>query len=250
MYASSANCARRALEGPNSVGPLKGETALYSGPQHPHGISLFTSSGCDIVVCLDGNFNHRHLAGRGDCPPFWMPRFFLSKAYVDKVGEAIEHARKHTEKSEEQKKKRGRKKGGAKKGQDSEQADGCADGQRDSKSAPTVTDRVPDEAVDDCEKSHKAGSGSTVKTYMELFDDAGVMALVCRHDIPLVAANIDTPGEQQKYAVALIQHLFSLIPDTATVTVLYDVGCVLNRSREKVSKSVVSLSVIAETPAV
>ncbi|TEB24645.1 hypothetical protein FA13DRAFT_1638343 [Coprinellus micaceus] len=158
-------------------------------------------SGCDIVVCLDGNFNHRHLAGRGDCPPFWMPRFFLSKAYVDKVGEAIEHARKH--------------------------------GQRDSKSAPTVTDRVPDEAVDACEKSHKAGSESTVKTYMELFDDAGVMALVCRHDIPLVAANIDTPGEQQKYAVALIQHLFSLIPDTATVTVLYDVGCVLNRSREK-----------------
>jgi hypothetical protein len=56
------------------------------------------------------------------------------------------------------------------------------------------------------------------------------MALVCRHDIPLFLANIDSPGEQQKYAVALIQHLFSLLPSNATVIALYDIGCVLERS--------------------
>lgn len=65
---------------------------------------------------------------------------------------------------------------------------------------------------------------------MEKHDDAGIMALVCRHDIPLFLANIDTPGEQQKYAVALIEHLFSLLPPNATVSLLYDVACVLDRS--------------------
>ncbi len=56
------------------------------------------------------------------------------------------------------------------------------------------------------------------------------MALVCRHDIPLFFANIDTPGEQQKFAVSLIQKLFEHLPPSATVTILYDVGCVLDRS--------------------
>jgi hypothetical protein len=60
------------------------------------------------------------------------------------------------------------------------------------------------------------------------------MSLICRHDIPLFFANIDTPGEQQKYAVALILWFYSLIPPTATATILYDVGCVLDRSIELV----------------
>ena len=62
------------------------------------------------------------------------------------------------------------------------------------------------------------------------------MALVCRHDIPLFLANIDTPGEQQKYSVALIEHLFSLLPPKATVAVLYDVACVLDHSLHLVRK--------------
>jgi hypothetical protein len=39
---------------------------------------------------------------------------------------------------------------------------------------------------------------------MDKFDDTGMMALVCRHDIPLFLANVDTPGEQQKYAAAVL----------------------------------------------
>lgn len=77
---------------------------------------------------------------------------------------------------------------------------------------------------------------------MEKFDDGGVMALVCRHDIPLFFANIDTPGEQQKYAVALLEHLFSLIPPWATVGALYDVGCVLDRSLQIVSAYMLLIS--------
>ncbi|KAG5335779.1 hypothetical protein C0989_000367, partial [Termitomyces sp. Mn162] len=73
-------------------------------------------------------------------------------------------------------------------------------------------------------------NGSNVKTNWDKFDDGGLMALVCRNDIPIFLANIDIPGEQQKYAVAMIEYLFSLLPLSATVSVLYDVGCVLDRS--------------------
>ncbi|PPQ76972.1 hypothetical protein CVT26_007834 [Gymnopilus dilepis] len=58
------------------------------------------------------------------------------------------------------------------------------------------------------------------------------MSLICRHDIPIFFANIDTPGEQQKYAVALIKWFFQFVPKHATAVVLYDVGCVIDRSNQ------------------
>ena len=72
---------------------------------------------------------------------------------------------------------------------------------------------------------------------MDNFDDMGLMALICHHDIPLFFANIDSPGEQQKYAVVLLAHLFMLLPLQATVFGLYDVDCVLDRSISLVSIS-------------
>lgn len=65
----------------------------------------------------------------------------------------------------------------------------------------------------------------------------GWMSLVCRHDIPLFFANIDTPGEQQKYSIALILWIFAFVPSSANITVLYDIGCVLDRSTQMVSCS-------------
>ncbi|KAJ2915403.1 hypothetical protein MD484_g5010, partial [Candolleomyces efflorescens] len=153
---------------------------------------------CDIVVSVDGTFNQRHVRSRGDCPHFYEPDYFLPKEYVDQVGKEIEAARK-----------------------------------KPAKSRSKTGSQVPDAAIDVCENSHEAGSGSNVKTSLEHFDDGGIMGLVCRHDIPIFLANIDTPGEQQKYAVALLRHLFSLIPTSATVEVLYDVGCVMARSVER-----------------
>ncbi|KAJ2923506.1 hypothetical protein H1R20_g13589, partial [Candolleomyces eurysporus] len=149
----------------------------------------------DIIVSVDGNFNHRHVRSKWDCPRFFKPNYFLSKETVDQVGEIIADARKQPAKSRRPK--------------------------------------VPDAALDICQDSHEAGSGSNVKTSLEHFDDGGVMALVCRHDIPLFLTNIDTPGEQQKYPIALIKHLFSFIPEDATVMVQYDVGCIVDRSCEQ-----------------
>jgi len=127
------------------------------------------------------------------------PSYFISKRQVDAVGRHIDHARHHPSKMSQS--------------------------------------GVPDEAIDQCEASYEAADGQKQKTAMENFDDTGLMALICRHDIPLFFANIDMPGEQQKYSVALIRHLFTLLPFQATVVVLYDVGCVLARSLSRVSFS-------------
>ncbi|KAF9230807.1 hypothetical protein BU15DRAFT_56855, partial [Melanogaster broomeanus] len=150
------------------------------------------SDGGDIHVATDGNFHHRHRRSAGDCPSFYDPVYFLPKAQVDAVGHRIEKARKRQPKKHNA--------------------------------------LVPDEAIDQCETSYEAADGKKQKAAMDSFDDTGVMALICRHDIPLFFANIDSPGEQQKYSIALIEHLFSLVPSGANVVVLYDVGCVLARS--------------------
>ena len=152
--------------------------------------------GGDIHVATDGNFHHRHRRSAGSCPQFYDPIYFIPKIQVDEVGHRIQRARK-----------------------------------RALKRRHAI---VPDEAIDQCEASYDAADGNKQKAAMDCFDNTGIMALICRHDIPLFFANIDTPGEQQKYSVALIEHLFSFLPPSATVIVLYDVGCVLARSLEKV----------------
>ena len=155
--------------------------------------------GGDIHVATDGNFHHRHRRSAGDCPPFYEPTYFIPKAQVDAIGQHIARAR-----------------------------------QCPSKPSQSV---VPDEAIDQCKALYEAADGQKQKTAMDNFDDTGVMALICRHDIPLFFANIDTPGEQQKYSVALISHFISLLPYQANIIVLYDVGCVLARSLSRVSFS-------------
>ena len=161
-------------------------------------VLTIVTRGGDIHLATDGNFHHRHLRSAGSSPAFYDPKFFLSKEEVDAVGEHIVAAR--------------------------------------SKKAKRRTPKVPDEAVDACEGSHFAAKGDQQRRASE-FDDNGLMSIVCRHDIPLFFANIDTPGEQQKYAVALLKKVLSLLPPHATVILLYDLGCVLDRSLHLVSST-------------
>lgn len=153
--------------------------------------------GGDIHVATDGNFHHRHRRSAGDSPHFYDPEYFISKQQVDIMGTHVAKQRKQPPRPR--------------------------------------TSSIPDEAIDSCEVSYQAADGKKQKTSMESFDDTGLMALICRHDIPLFLANVDTPGEQQKFALALIAHLFSLLPPDATVVVFYDVGCVLDRTLSIVS---------------
>ncbi|KIO03679.1 hypothetical protein M404DRAFT_145491, partial [Pisolithus tinctorius Marx 270] len=143
-----------------------------------------------VHVATEGNFHHRHQCSAGSCPPFYEPTYFIPKAQVDEVGCQIGWAHKRSPRQH------------------------CV--------------IVPDEAIDQCEALYEAADGNKQKAAMDCFDDTSIMALICRHDIPLFFVNIDTPGEQQKYSIALLEHLFSLLPSAATVVVLYDIGCILD----------------------
>jgi hypothetical protein len=106
---------------------------------------------------MDGNFHHRHRRSAGDAPSPHNPQYFISKDVVDVVGQRIEEARK--------------------------------------KPAKRYQPKVPDEAIDECENSYDAADEKKAKADAKIFDDTGLMALVCRHDLPILFANIDTPGE-------------------------------------------------------
>ncbi|KAF7971664.1 hypothetical protein HWV62_20634 [Athelia sp. TMB] len=153
------------------------------------------SRGGDFHMSIDGNHHHRHQTSSGDGPHFYDPRYFLSKEEVDAVGDAIEEAR-----------------------------------QRPARKYKT---KVPEEAIDECHDSHTAANTNKQKADTGRFDDTGVAALVCRHGIPIFFANMDTPGEQQKYAITLILRIFSELPPEATGAFLYDIGCVLDVSINK-----------------
>ncbi|KAF9053459.1 hypothetical protein BJ165DRAFT_1339824 [Panaeolus papilionaceus] len=157
------------------------------------------SEGADFHVATDGNFHHRHSVHAGAGVPFHKnPRHIIPPEFVDKVGEHILSKRPTSNKCPR-------------------------------------NPKVPDVAVDECERSYEAANGDKKRAVAgnERYDDQGLMSLVCRHDIPLFFANIDTPGEQQKYALALILWLIQFIPKHATLVVLYDIGCVVDRSVNK-----------------
>ncbi|KAL0567055.1 hypothetical protein V5O48_014942 [Marasmius crinis-equi] len=189
---------------PGTVGQPRSDARLQYGSAHSYlqrlcpacfGGRLFGRSfqvGGDIHIAIDGNFHHRHLKSRGDGTLFCESSWVLLKEAVDVVGQRIDAARAKPPK-------------------------------------PRV-EVVPDDVVNADQESYKAAHGDKHRASSDAFDERGIMALVCRHDIPLFFASIDTPGEQQKYAVALLEALFAMLPFNAPVAALYDVACVLDRS--------------------
>ncbi|KAJ7583725.1 hypothetical protein C8J56DRAFT_1094564 [Mycena floridula] len=166
--------------------------------------------GGDIHLAVDGNFHHRHIAGAGEDIPFHKPKHFVSKSFVDAIGDRLAKAK----------------------------------GRAPKKYTPVV----PDIAVDSCRDAHNAAKGDHVTRGDDDepvdkprkgvdFDDKGLMALVCRHDIPLLFANIDTPGEQQKFSIALIEVISHLVPLNAVLVFLYDIACIVDRSILKFATS-------------
>jgi hypothetical protein len=89
---------------------------------------------------------------------------------------------------------------------------------------------VPNSVLDGCEKSFVAADGDRIKASTQYFDDTGVMACLCRHDIPLCLANMRTAGEKQFYAFALIEALLRELPSHWRIGLLYDIACQIHRS--------------------
>jgi hypothetical protein len=96
---------------------------------------------------------------------------------------------------------------------------------------------LPDDTLDDCEKTFIAVQSHIAKTSDAIFADTALMALLCRHDRPLFLVNMTSAGERQYYVLALVKALYQHLPDDWVVGLLYDVACQLERSMRKVCLS-------------
>lgn len=121
-----------------------------------YNLYLISSSGGDFQISTDGNFHHKHLKSGGQGAHFYEPKFFIPENFVDEVGRMIEIARK--------------------------------------KKPKKAISKVPESAILECQESHEAANGET-KVQNNICCCAGHMSLICRHDIPIFFANINTPGK-------------------------------------------------------
>ncbi|KAJ7919427.1 hypothetical protein B0H13DRAFT_2230859 [Mycena leptocephala] len=127
-----------------------------------------------------------------DGPISYDPAYFLPKEKVDKIRDHVASAKKKT---------------------------------------PTrIVPPIPKEAIDACEASWDAANEKKQKVDPKCYDASGVFVMTCRHSQVLFLCNIDTPGEQQHYSVALLEEFSSLLPPQATMVQCYDVGCVADHS--------------------
>ena len=95
---------------------------------------------------------------------------------------------------------------------------------------------VPNGAINGCQESHKAASAQqSIDSNEGIYCPKGLMGIVCWHDIPLFFCDIRSASEGQKYPIALIVVLNHHLPLNAMIGLLYDIGCVLDRSIAKVS---------------
>ncbi|EAU85687.2 hypothetical protein CC1G_12623 [Coprinopsis cinerea okayama7 len=90
--------------------------------------------------------------------------------------------------------------------------------------------KVPVSALNDCLDSFTAADEQRSKASTTLFADTGLMGLLCLHNRVLWLANMTSTGERQFYAIVLLLKLFSHLPPSMTVGLLYDIGCQLERS--------------------
>ncbi|KZO94975.1 hypothetical protein CALVIDRAFT_483330, partial [Calocera viscosa TUFC12733] len=151
--------------------------------------------GPDVLVALDGNRQLKRLRTGGSSPSVLAPDLFLPKSNVAQMRAAMDQAKL-----------------------DSSRHD------RQSRS------RLTSEVLERCRKAFKVADEDAELVSDQLFDITGVVIMVCRHDVPLFVCDITTPGERQEYGLALIHALLQELPKTATVGVLYDIGCQVDHS--------------------
>ncbi|KAJ7739076.1 hypothetical protein DFH07DRAFT_752302, partial [Mycena maculata] len=148
--------------------------------------------GGDVQFGADRCFSYRHLRKAGDGPLSYEPSFFIPKHKVDSVAAKINTARKRP--------------------------------------AANVKPFMPQEVIDACQDSWDAANENKRKADPKRYDASGVFVMTCRHGQVLFLCNVDTPGEQQRYIIAMLEEVFALLPPEATVLQAYDVGCVTDHS--------------------
>lgn len=168
------------------------------------------------LVCVDACFTQKRRRKRGpyqDAEYIKPDTIFMAQKDVDAMEKEVEEKRPGDAK--------GGKQGKEREGTTSTAAEG--DGYE-------AGMKVPTSVLEGCHGSFKAADEKREKASTQFFEDTGLMALVCRHDRVLWFVNMTTPGERQYYALALIKTFMQHIPEDATVGLLYDIGCQLERS--------------------
>ncbi|KAJ7170348.1 hypothetical protein C8R43DRAFT_876024 [Mycena crocata] len=150
------------------------------------------SEGGDVQLGSDGCFSYRHLRSAGDGPISYDPSYFVSKEKVNAGRDHIAAAR--------------------------------------SQKPAEFTPPIPKEAIDACANLWDAANEKKKKVDPTRHDASGIFVMTCHHSQVLFLCNIDTPGEQQQYIIALLEEVMSHLPKEATVVQCYDVACVTEHS--------------------
>lgn len=112
----------------------------------------------------------------------------------------------------------------------------CAINEARDRPPPAFDSPMHETVFKNCGDRHAAANGAP-KTAGEAFDDRGLMALVCRHDIPVFICNIITAGEQSLHPITLFLWLLLHLPRSLTMTSSYDINCQMWRTLMSVSHS-------------
>jgi len=94
---------------------------------------------------------------------------------------------------------------------------------------------MPNYIYSTCGAHFLAAGELNKKAEASVFEDTGLMALVCRHDRPLFMVTLQDPGERQYNVIALAKRYFKELPPQWRVGFLYDIGCQLHQSIIKAS---------------
>ncbi|KAF9502834.1 hypothetical protein BS47DRAFT_1403052 [Hydnum rufescens UP504] len=106
------------------------------------------------------------------------------------------------------------------------------------------TDRPEDDTVepglhalnstyDACWQSFIAADEDRMKASTQYFEDTGVIALLCCHDISLAVASMWTAGEKQFYVFALLDTSLKHVPSHWRIGALYDIGHQMDQTLKK-----------------
>ena len=170
-----------------------------------HALAYPKDRSARAIVCLDANFSQRRRHSKYQDPTLVHPdTYWISPEDVKKMEVQVEAARTGTKR---------------------EVANNTP--------TPMGMPDIPDEVYDDCQKTFIAAQNIN-KASNKAFADTAIMALVCRHDCPLLLVNMTSPGERQHYALALLEEFFRQLPNDWDIGLLYDIACQLRRSMQKV----------------
>ncbi|KAJ7639516.1 hypothetical protein FB45DRAFT_977229 [Roridomyces roridus] len=93
--------------------------------------------------------------------------------------------------------------------------------------------KVPRSALNNCRNSFTAADENRAKANTAKYDDTGLMAMLCRHDRVLWVVNMHSAGGKQFNVLLLMEILFQHIPRKATIGILYNIACQLERGARK-----------------